>query len=37
MLDVINEEDPLKGAPEPKVEGVGLSAGIVDYLKRGNL
>ena len=23
MLDVCNEEDPPKGAPEPEVEGVG--------------
>ena len=25
MLDVCNKEDPLKGVPEPKVEGVGFS------------
>ena len=39
MLDVCNEENPPKGAPEPKVEGVGLSAkcrdaGVVDCLQR---
>lgn len=25
VLDVCNEEDPPNGAPEPEVEGVGLS------------
>ena len=39
MLDICIEEDPLKGAPEPKVEFVGLGtkcrdAGVVDCLQR---
>ena len=39
MLNVCNKEDPPKGVPEPKVEGVGLGteccdAGVVDCLKR---
>lgn len=38
VLDVSDEKDPPKGAPEPEVEGVGLStechdAGVVDCLK----
>ena len=39
VLDVCNEENPPKGAPEPKIEGVGLStecrdAVVVDCLQR---
>ena len=39
VLDVCNQENPPKGAPESEVEGVGLStkcrdAGVVDCLER---
>ena len=39
MLDVCNEEDPPKGAPQPEVEGVrlgtkGCDAGVVDCLQK---
>ena len=38
VLNVCNKEDPPKGVPEPKVEGMGLGtecrgAGVVDSLK----